>query len=364
MSRGIDPARLARLRAATQLIHRPPATRGPAEIARSIAGAQAQDVYAGPLTFRSRSRKLTAADIRRARTQDRSLLRTWVMRMTIHMIPTDDAGWWLPLFEPGIEHWSRRRLSQLGLPASKQDKALRVAARALADEGPLTRTEVRERIEKAGVKLNSQTGMHTALTSVVAGIACLGPDRGRTTCLVRREDWIGEAPPFDRDRALAELARRYIRAFAPATDRDFAYWSGLPLRDVRAGLESISREIEEVRVGDEVMLAPHGWFPRLPVAGQVRMLGNFDTYLLGWKDRGFSVAGEHATHVKEGGGGWIRPVILEDGIVVGGWRSSRKGGRLEISLNLPRAERRRLAAKIDAEVDDIARFEGIEATIV
>ena len=94
------------------------------------------------------------------------------------------------------------------------------------------------------------------------------------------------------------------------------------------------------------------------------MLGNFDTYLLGWKDRGFSVASEHATHVKEGGGGWIRPVILEDGIVVGGWRSSRKAGRLEITLNLPTAERERLGAKIEAEVADIARFEGMEATIV
>ena len=71
------------------------------EIARAIAGAQAQDVYAGPLTFRSRSRSLTAADIKRARTEERSLLRTWVMRMTIHLIPTEDAGWWLPLFEPG-----------------------------------------------------------------------------------------------------------------------------------------------------------------------------------------------------------------------------------------------------------------------
>ena len=110
-ARGIDPTRLARLRAATQLLHRPTSATDPAEIARSIAGAQAQDVYAGPLTFRSRSRKLTAADIKRARTEERSLLRTWVMRTTVHLIPTDDAGWWLPLFEPGIERWSRRRLS-------------------------------------------------------------------------------------------------------------------------------------------------------------------------------------------------------------------------------------------------------------
>jgi hypothetical protein len=286
------------------------------------------------------------------------------MRTTIHLIPSDEAGWWLPLFEPGIERWSRRRLGQLGLPPAKQDKALRVAAGALAREGPLTRSEVRERIEAAGIKLNTQTGMHIALTAVVSGMACLGPDRGKTTCLVRREDWLGKAPPFDRDRALAELARRYLGAFAPATDRDFAYWSGLPLRDVRAGLKSIAGEIDEVRVGDGTMLAIRGGLPRLPGKGEVRMLGNFDTYLLGWKDREFSVTGEHAIHVKEGGGGWIRPVILEDGIVVGGWRSSRKGGRLEISLNLSKTERDRLEANIDAEVADIARFEGMEATIV
>jgi hypothetical protein len=363
VSRGIDPAGLARLRAATQLLHRPLSARDPAAIARAIGGAQAQDVYAGPQQFRSRSRRLTAADITRARADDRSLLRTWVMRMTIHLIPTEDSGWWLPLFEPGIEKWSRRRLEQLGMPATKQDRALKVVARVLAEEGALTRSEVRERIEAAGISLNSQTGMHIVLTAVVSGIACLGPDRGRATCLVRRGDWLGTLPRFDRELAMAELARVYLRAFAPATDRDFAYWSGLPLRDVRAGLESISSELEEVRVGEEAMLAPRGGLPRLPRTGQVRMLGNFDTYLLGWKDRSFSVAGEHALHVKAGGGGWIRPVIVEDGIVVGGWRSSRKGGRLEVSLNLPSAERRRLGAAIDAEAADIARFEGVEPAI-
>jgi hypothetical protein len=360
----VDPARLARLRAATQLIHRPASAKDPTEIARSIAGAQAQDVYAGPQTFRSRSRKLTAADITRARVEDRSLLRTWVMRTTVHLIPTDDAGWWLPIFEPGIEKWSRRRLEQLGMPAGQPDKALRVMAKALADEGPLTRPQLAERVVAAGIELNQHTRLHAVGLAVTSGLACLGPDRGSQTCLVRREDWLGKPPPFDRYQALAELARRYIRAFAPATDRDFAYWSGLPLRDVRAGLESISREIEEVRVGDERMLAPRGGLPRLPATGQVRMLGNFDTYLLGWKDRAFSVASEHAIHVKEGGGGWIRPVVLEDGIVVGGWRSTRKGGKLEIALNLPKRERERLGPKIEAEVADISRFEGTEARIV
>ena len=239
---GLDPARLARVRAARQLLHRPTSAKDPASVARAIGGAQAQDVYAGPLTFRSRSRSLTAADITRARTEERSLLRTWVMRMTVHMIPSEDAGWWPPLFEPGIERWSRRRLGQLGLSTAKQEKALAVVARALAEEGPLTRPEVRERIEKAGIALNTQTGMHIVGTAVVSGIACLGPDRGKTTCLVRREDWLEKQPKFDRDRALAELARVYLAAFAPASDRDFAYWAGLPLRDVRRDRGNLVRD--------------------------------------------------------------------------------------------------------------------------
>ena len=361
--RRVDPARLARLRSATQLLHRPTSAKDPAEIAREIGGAQAQDVYAGPLTFRSRSRALTAADITRARTEERSLLRSWVMRMTIHLIPTDDAGWWLPLFEPAIERWSARRLEQLGLPGAERRRALAVIARGLADDGPMTRTEARARVSEAGIELTQQTGMHVVLSAVVSGIACLGPDRGKTTCLIRREDWLGKLPRFDRDAALAELARRYVRAFAPATDRDFAYWAGLPLRDVRAGLESIAKEIEEVRVGGETMLVPRRGLPRSPAPGQVRMLGNFDTYLLGWKDRGFAVSNERAGHVKEGGGGWIRPVIVRDGEVVGGWRSRRESDRLQITLNLDEEMRAEIGDAIDAEIADIARFEGVEATL-
>jgi Winged helix DNA-binding domain len=364
VARGIDRAGLARLRAATQLIHRPTSARDPAEIARSIAGAQAQDVYAGPLTFRSRSRRLTAAEITRARTEERSLLRTWLMRTTIHMISTEDAGWWLPLFEPRMESDTRRRLSQLGMPGGRHDRALKLVAGMLADEGPLTRSEIAERLEATGIELNTMTRLHMMRLAVISGIACLGPDRGGQTCLVRREDWIGKQPPFDRDHALAELARRYLGGFSPATDRDFAYWSGLALRDVRAGLDSISSEIEEVSVGDEPMLTLGGRRPRLPSRGQVRMLGNFDTYLLGWKDREFAVTGEHAIHVKEGGGGWIRPVIVEDGVVVGGWRSVHKNGLLEISLTLPKAERDRLEGALEAEVADIARFESMEARIL
>jgi hypothetical protein len=336
----------------------------PAEIARAIAGAQAQDIYAGRLSFRSRSRRLTGADIDRARTEERSLLRTWVMRTTLHLIPTDDAGWWLPLFEPGIARWSRRRLGQLGMPAASQEKAIQAIARMLEREGPITRPEVAERLTALGIELDSMTRGHIVGLAVASGIACLGPDRGSRTCLVRREDWLGMLRSFDPDAAMAELARRYLRAFGPATDRDFAYWSGLGLGQVRGGLDAISSQLEQVRVGEDTLLSLRRERPRLPPKGQVRMLGNFDTYLLGWKDRSFSVPTEHRAAVKEGGGGWIRPVIVRDGLVIGGWRSSRKGGRLEISLDLPSRVPAEVQRAIDAEIQDISRFEDLPATLV
>jgi winged helix DNA-binding protein len=359
----VDPARLPRLRAANQLLHRPSSARDPVDIARAVAGVQAQDQFAARLSFRSRSRRLKAADIDRARVEERSLLRTWVMRMTIHLIPSDDAGWWLPLFEPGIEKWSRRRLEQLGMPPRIQEQALREVVRLLKREGPLTRTEVGHRLRDIGIKLDNMTRGHIMGLAVTSGNACLGPDRNGSSCLVLREDWLGKQPRFDRDAALAELARRYLGAFGPATDRDFAYWAGLGLGEVRQGLEAIAGEIEAVRVGEDTMVAPRGKLPRLPPSGQLRMLGNFDTYLLGWKDRRFSVPDEHAAAVKEGGGGWIRPVIVRDGVVIGGWRSSRKGGRIEVSLNLPSSMTVSERKAIKAEIEDIERFEALPVNV-
>jgi winged helix DNA-binding protein len=338
--------------------------RDPADVARAIGGAQAQDTYAGPLTFRSRSRRLTAADVERARTEERSLLRTWVMRMTIHLIPTDDAGWMLPLFEPAIERWSRRRLEQLGMPSRMQEKALGVVKRTLDREGPLTRPEVAENIVESGVELNSSTRLHIIGLAVTSGIACLGPDKGKTTCLVLRQDWLGKLPRFDREAALAELARRYLGAFAPATERDFAKWSSLPLRDLRVGLERIESELVEARLGDETAFSLRRRGNRSPSGGSLRMLGAFDTYMLGYANRDFALPAKHASDYKAGGGGWLRPVIVRDGVVIGGWSYRRKGKGVEVRLTSPEALSGADRKEVDAELADIARFEDAPVKLV
>jgi hypothetical protein len=351
----IPAERLAALRSAAQLLHRPRGHEHPADVARAIGGAQAQEAGAGRLAFRARSARVTAADVDRARTEERSLVRTWAMRQTIHLLAADDVPWLLPLYDDALSENSRRRLTQLGVEPAVRDRALRELRRALSADGPLTRDELVERLERKGVSLDTGQRLHMFRLAVSSGIACLGPDRGRRTCLVMAEDWLGPRPPHDRDAALAELTRRYVRAFAPATEVDFAGWSGLGLRDVRAGLASIASELREVRVGG----AP-AWTleraARLPRGPVVRLLPAWDTYLMGHRDRHF-IAGPDWPRIMRGGG-ILAPAILVDGVAVGTWKLNRSGRTWKVEIDPFGRLDRATTAAIKEEVEDVARFEG------
>jgi hypothetical protein len=356
----IDPTRLARKRAASQLLHRPPAARHPVDVARLAGPIQAQEPRAAKLAFRARARGLTAADVDRARTEERSLLRAWMMRKTVHLIPTEDAGWLLPLFSETIVRWSRKRLNDFGLDRSGQDRALAVLHDAVAGEGPLTRSELAERLERAGFETANEFKVHLWLLATLDGELCLGPDRGGQTCLVRTSDWIGKLERRPREDALAELARRYLRGYAPAGERDLARWAGLPLRDARIGFERIARELEpvETAAGSLFTLAGTARLPRSPV---VRLLGAFDNYNLGYEDRGFAVGDENVKQIVPGGG-IVRPTIAVDGRFAGTWSSRRNGKKLAVTLEPFAGIDPEIDEALAAEVADIGRFEGLTAT--
>ena len=329
---------------------------------RAIAGAQAQEPRAGRLQLRARSRKLTAEEVERARVDERSILRTWVMRMTAHLIPTDDAGWLAPLFAGRISAWSRRRLETFGIADATRDRALTAIRRALEADGPLGRGDAMEIAKRAGFEVTVQTRSHLSTLLVVEGIACIGPTAGRESVFVAARDWIGKPRARDRDDSLAELARRYVHAFGPATERDFAFWSGLPLRDCRLGLGRIAGELDEIAVAGDTALVPRGWRARAPRSPVVRLLGAFDTYLMGYASRAHAVDRGGEERILPGGG-VLRPAICVDGRFVGAWSNTRSGKRLAISIEpFPGFDDGWLDA-IAAEAKDIGRFEGVEATL-
>ena len=356
MSRKLAAERLPALRARSQLIHRPAGPAHPADVLRAIAGAQAQEPRAGRLQLRARSRRLTAEQVERARLEERSILRTWVMRMTIHLIPTEDFGWLGPLFAERIAAWSRRRLDALGIEGATIDRALAAVRRALEADGPLSRSAAMEVAARAGFEVNVQTRTQLSVLLVVEGAACIGPDAGRESVFVATGDWIGTPERRDRDVSLGELARRYFRAFAPATERDFASWSGLPLRDCRAGIGRIATELDELRCRAETLLVPRGWAARAPRSPVVRLLPAFDTYLLGYASRAHAVDEEGARRILPGGG-ILRPTICVDGRFAGLWSSKGGGTRLSVMLDPFPGFNESWWPALEAEAEDIGRFE-------
>jgi hypothetical protein len=350
---------LRRLRGAAQLLHRP-GVAGAAGVVGALLAVQAQDRGAARLALRARSANLAAQDVDRALHEDRTLVVTWLARGTLHMVRTEDHAWLLGLTAAGRSAGGARRLAQEGVSPDEAERAVEIIERSLADEGPLTRAELAERIGAHGIRAEGQAAPHLLALAARRGLVVLGPMRGAKQAYALTRDWLGAPPPglltgAARDTALAELARRYLHAHGPATGADLAAWAGLPLRDARTGLAAIARELSEAG-GDLVDLTA-----REPVEAGVgaRLLAPFDPYLLGWKERAFAVPAEHARAVHPGGG-LLRAVATDDGAVVGTWRARRRDGRIAIELEPFGALGAGVAAGLRAEAADVARFEGLE----
>lgn len=354
--------RLARLRAAAQGLHRPAALRHAADVPRVTGPVQAQEPRAARLAFRARSRGLTAADVDRARTEERSLLRAWCMRRTVHLICTEDAGWLLPLFAETIVRLARKRLADFGLDRRGQDRALKLLRDAVDADGALTRPELAERLERAGFETGNEFKVHLWVLATLDGELCLGPDRGGHTCLVRTADWIGKQQSPPREQALAELARRYLRAYGPADERDLARWSGLPLRDTRLGFDGIAKEMTTVDIEGRELQVLGKRAPRPARSPVVRLLGAYDNYNLGYTSRDFALDPAYVKRIVPGGG-IVRPAVSADGRLVASWSSRRSGNRLKVEIEPFARLEPDVEAAIAGEVADLGRFEGLTAAL-
>ncbi len=305
---------------------------------------QGQDSRGFRLAVRARTNGLTAADVERA-LAERDLIVTWLNRGTLHLVRGEDYPLLQSLTTPPLFSSSVRRLRQEGVSEAKAERAVKTIERALGEEGPLTRVELRERIDAAGVRTDGQAMIHLLFLAALRGLVVRGPMIGKQHAYVLVRDWLGEPPPVDREKALAELARRYLVGHQPASDRDLAKWAGLPLRDARAGLAAIAGEIEQ---GEDDLLRlikrPEPAEPPPP-----RLLGAFDPVLLGWTSRE-DILGAHTQLVTRNG--IFHPFAMAGGKAVAKW--GFPGGGVKLQPLQPLSAR--TAAALEADAAEVVRF--------
>lgn len=319
--------------------------RDPVAVAEQLLAVQGQDPRGARLAVRVRSQGLAAADVDRALTEERSLLITWLNRGTLHLVRSEDYPLLHALTTPPLFTSATRRLAQEGVSPAAAERAVATIERALVDEGPLTRLQLRERVDSASVTTEGQALLHLLFLATLRGIAVRGPMVGKQHAYVLTRDWLEPAAPVDRDLALAELARRYLVGHSPADDRDLARWAGLPLRDARAGLAAIASELVE-REDGLVHLAAHPPTVEVP---RPRLIGAFDPVLLGWTSRE-AILGPHTQLVTTNG--IFRPFAMVDGRAVATWRLNR--GKVTIEP-LGRITKKASAA-LEADAADVERF--------
>ena len=305
---------------------------------------QGQDPRGARLAVRARTTGLTAADVDRA-LNDRALLITWLNRGTLHLVRSEDYPWLLALTAPPLLRRTTTRLAQEGVSPDEADRAVAAIERALADCGPLTRTELRDRVAATGVQTEGQAFVHIIGLASIRGLIVRGPMIGREHGFALVRDWLGVPEPVDRDAALAELARRYLAGHGPAGDRDLARWAGLPLRDARAGLTAITSKLEQ-REDGLVDLAGRPPPAEIPPP---RLLGPYDPVLLGWTSRE-PIVGPHKGVVTVNG--LFRPFALVGGRAAATWRVADG----EVALEPLGRISRRDAKALEVDAADVLRF--------
>jgi Winged helix DNA-binding domain len=364
-----DQVRFLRLRAQRLTPQSPGEATLVVRVVKEMCGVQAQDASAATLTVRARSDGLVAAHVEHARVQERSVVRTWGPRGTLHLLASDDLVWLLPLLGPVFVAADRRRREELGLDEDVCARGIHIIRNVLANQGPLTRAELFEPLTLHGIHLEGQARPHLLFRAALEGITCLGPDRGAEPTYVLLNDWVGQerrGRPLSEDEAYAELTRRYLSAYGPATPEDQAAWSGLPLSKIRAVWHHIADQLMEIEFAGSpawMLKTRAAWLDELSTNSPiVRLLPRFDIYLLGYRNRDLAVPPRYAKRINAGGG-IIHPTVLVDGRVVGTWKSKREKSYLDVVVEPFDQLAPAVYAGLEVEVADLARFLGVKATL-
>lgn len=335
-----DPT-LARQRLVAQgLLTRPWAT--PADAVRDFGAMQGQDLTGALASVALRTSSGSIAEVI-ADLDAGNLVRGYPMRGTVFLMAAEDVTWVTQLCAGPAIRAAQARRPQLGLDQSDVDRVRELAHEVLAD-GPASRAALFARWDEAGPGTHEGRGYHLLSALIHEATLCYGPWNGSDQDVALAESWLPAGRTleqrFNSERvpAVADLLRRYVLSHGPVTVRDFAWWTKLPLKEIRAALQLVVDEFESDE--DTADGEPRYWRPGLldEVAALGRttaaslLLPGFDEFVLGYGDRLFAMdQSEHAALVP-GNNGVFKKSVVRGGRVVGTWTRTGAAGKRKLQL--------------------------------
>ena len=346
------------------------------EVVEGLCGAHAQIMSTVPLALGARISKLTSRHVSTALNQDRTLVKTWAMRGTLHVFSADDLPIYCAAMRTRDQYTNPSFLKYFGLEAADVEAVLDAVPQAL-DGRALTREELSDAILAITGRPHLEDRLRSGWGEMLKpaafrGLLCFGPQDGRSVTFVRPDQWIRRWEDHETDAAVTEVFRRFLSAYAPASRAEIARWWGV--RPPQAGriLALMSDELTEVEVDGSkrwILKKDLASLRSARAVAGVRLLPAFDQLLV--------MSAPHTDAIVDPKfvdriytpriAVWSSPAVLIDGRVRASWKLERKTTRSVVRVmpfkKLPRPAKIALSqevARVGALLDTDVVLELVE----
>jgi hypothetical protein len=298
-----------------------------------------------------------------------SILRTHVMRPTWHFVSPADIRWMLALTAPRVNALCAYYYRQLDLDATFFARSQKAMVKALEGGRELTRPELASVLKRAGLIKSDAPGVdrrmgHIMMGAELAGVVCSGARRGKQFTYALLNERAPRAKALSRSEALAELSTRYFTSHGPATLQDFVWWSGLTVKDARAGLEMAKSTLVSDISGDQTYWMPAAIPPVRNGDRRAYLLPNFDEYIVGYQDRRAICDPAYTKGVDARSNVLFNHTIVLNGRIAGTWKRSLAKAHVTIEAKSFTPKKTVQAREIAAAADRYGAFLGLEVEVL
>jgi len=342
-----------------QLLHRPDVA--PEEVVRSLVAIQAQYIRNVPLSFWSRSSQADLDWVFHALNEERSLVKTWCMRMTVHVLLSEELPFLVSAVSASISQYQTNLVAKKTGMKREQIQALEAKVMQALADGPLEREAIHARVTELRDIPGAGWG-HDVKGLALRGELVFAGDGG--SVFARRDQWLPDLERSlpDPKAARMQLLRRYLASYGPARLQDFAYWAGQYIPWARSAFEDLQAEMVQVALEDHgddyfILAKDLDHLQQPPDPPALALAPKFDPLMLAHKESHRFLPREHSKQVARAAG-QVEAIVLVDGVVQATWRLKELKNRLVLSIEPVKAFSQSLKTRLQAEADKLAAFYG------
>ena len=335
----------------------------PEEAVRRLCGVQSQDYGPAKWSIAMRTRGI------RDEAMDKifnagALVRTHVLRPTWHFVLPEDIRWMLKVTGPRVQALNAYMYRREELDETILNKSTKVLSRALGGCNYLTRNEVAEVLDRAGITAGRSRLAYIMMNAELNGTICSGPLRGKQHTYALIDERAPQARTLTFDEALGELTLRYFTGHGPATVKDFKSWSSLTVAEINKGLDMAGPLLEQEHIGGRnYRFSGSPQSPKV-TSPTVHLVQGYDEFIMGYSESRHVLDAAEVTKLPRVGRATFNHVVLLDGRLAGHWKRTVKKDSviIQAALNSPFDAAQDLALQIAA--DSHGEYLGLSAAPV